>query len=321
VVARRIAVGHLLREGRLVEARIVEGDRARVDRIVRNAGHRGDDRAGVDAAGQEGPQRHLGDQAQLHRLFEAMAQFRARVLGADGVVEREAHVPVGQGRRHRLAAAPQQRMRGGQLQRLLEHRAWLGDVTEREVLLDGERVERAVEPAVGQHRLQLRAESHPAVVEQCVVHRLDAHPVARQEEALLVLVPESEGEHAAQLVDAAFAPGLPGVHDALGVALRVEHIAQGLQFRHQRLVVVDLAVEDDGDRPVRVEQRLLAGGDVDDRQPTVAHAEPRLDVQAAFIGSTVVLRIVHPLQHGPLGSALGAGVEEAGDSAHGLGQA
>jgi hypothetical protein len=56
------------------------------------------------------------------------------------------------------------------------------------------------------------------------------------------------------------------------------------------LVVVDLAVEDDDHRAVFVEQRLLAGGDVDDRQPPVAEADAGLDVQAALVRAAVVLR-------------------------------
>ena len=71
----------------------------------------------------------------------------------------------------------------------------------------------------------------------------------------------------------------------------------GLQLGDQFLEVVDLAVEDDDDRAVFVEQRLLAGGDVDDRQAPVAEAEARLDVQAAFVRAAVELRVVHALQH------------------------
>ena len=41
--------------------------------------------------------------------------------------------------------------------------------------------------------------------------------------------------------------------------------------------VVDLAVEDDLDRPVLVAERLIAGREVDDAQPAVAEADPRVD--------------------------------------------
>jgi hypothetical protein len=53
----------------------------------------------------------------------------------------------------------------------------------------------------------------------------------------------------------------------------------------------------------------------------VAEAEAGLDVQAAFVGAAVQLGIVHALQHGTAHLAhatLPAGVEEAGDAAHGV---
>jgi hypothetical protein len=140
-------------------------------------------------------------------------------------------------------------------------------------------------PPCGQHGLQLGAEQQRAVVQQRIVHGLDAQPVARHEEGLAVAVPQREGEHAAKVLDAVRAPGLPGMHDDLGVALGVEHMAQGLQFGDELLVVVDLAVEDHHHRAVFVEQRLLAGGDVDDGQAAVAQPDAGLQVQAAFVGA------------------------------------
>ena len=83
------------------------------------------------------------------------------------------------------------------------------------------------------------------------------------------------------------------------VSLRVWNTwPSGLQLGDQFLVVVDLAVEDDDDRAVFVEQRLLAGGEVDDGQPAVAEAHAGLEVQAAFVRPAVRLRLVHALQHG-----------------------
>jgi hypothetical protein len=49
-VPRPIALGHPLRERRLVVHRVVEGDRAGVDRLGRQLRHGGDHRARVDAA-------------------------------------------------------------------------------------------------------------------------------------------------------------------------------------------------------------------------------------------------------------------------------
>jgi len=106
------------------------------------------------------------------------------------------------------------------------------------------------------------------------------------------------------------------VDDDLGVALGAEAVAQRLELGHEFLEVVDLAVKDDADAAVLVEKRLLAGGDVDDRQAAVAKAQARLDVQAAFVGAAVVLRIVHSRQRRAVDRTGTAGIEEAGDAAH-----
>jgi hypothetical protein len=66
-----------------------------------------------------------------------------------------------------------------------------------------------------EERLQLRAEEERVALEERIVHRLDAEPVAREEEGLPAPVPEREGEHPAKALDAGGAPFFPGVHDRL----------------------------------------------------------------------------------------------------------
>ena len=115
---------------------------------------------------------------------------------------------------------------GRQLLRAGEDRARLGHVAEREVLLDRAGIDLAAEPGMHQQRLELGAEEQRAVGQHRVVQRLHAQPVARHEQRLAVPVVEREGEHAAEAVDAALAPRLPGVDDHLGVAAGVEHVAR-----------------------------------------------------------------------------------------------
>ena len=64
-------------------------------------------------------------------------------------------------------------------------------------------------PAVREQRLQLGAEEQRAVGEQRVVQRLDAKPVAREEQRRAVAVPQREREHAAEALDAALRPTPP----------------------------------------------------------------------------------------------------------------
>ena len=187
---------------------------------------------------------------------------------------------------HAAACAP-----GGSLCAPLEDRARLGHVAEREVVLDRAAGRcRARSPPCASSDFSSEPKTSVPSRQQRVVQRLDAEAVARQEQRLLVAVPQREREHAAEALDAVLAPRLPGVHDDLGVAARAEDVAERLQLGDQLLVVVDLAVEDDDDAAVLVEQRLLAGREVDDRQAAVAEADARLDVKAAFVGAAMVLR-------------------------------
>ena len=83
------------------------------------------------------------------------------------------------------------------------------------------------------------------------------------------------------------------MHDDLGVTARAEPVAECDQLRYQLLIVVDLAVEYDDDAGIFVVERLLAGRDVDDREPPMTQTQAWLDVKAAFVRATVVLRLVH----------------------------
>ena len=75
-----VAVGHHLGKGRLVELRVVKADGAGVHRRGGQAGHGGHHGAGIDPPGQERTQRHVGNQAQLHRFAGLKQQLAARQL-------------------------------------------------------------------------------------------------------------------------------------------------------------------------------------------------------------------------------------------------
>ena len=164
--------------------------------------------------------------------------------------------------------------------------------------------------------LQLRTEQQGAVGQHGVVQRLHAEPVAREKQRLLGAVPERKGEHAAESIDAALPPALPGVHDDFGVAACLEDVPERLQLGDQRLIVVDLAIEDDDDIAILVVDRLLAGREIDDRETSVAERHPRLEMLAIAIRAAMRLRIVHPPQQGPVGFASTAQVDKSSDSAH-----
>src|SRR5205807_450080 len=162
----------------------------------------------------------------------------------------------------------------------------------------------------------LRAEDELPIGQERVIKRLDAEPVAGEEERLAVAVPQRKSEHAAEALHAVLAPLLPGVNDDLGVAPGTKYVTRAHELGDQLLVVVDLAVEDDDDAAVLVEKRLLPGRKVDDRQAPVPEAQSRLEMQAAFVGPAVKLRLAHARDEIARDRSRSAQVHHADDAAH-----
>jgi len=151
-----------------------------------------------------------------------------------------------------LTAPQGQRMCRRQLPGLTENGAWLGDIAQREIFLDRQRVDVARQAPMREDGLQFGAEEKLSVGQQRVKHRLDRQPIAREKQCLGIAIPQRKGKHAAESLDAILAPGLPGMNDHLGIAARVEDMPQSLQLGNQFLVVVNFPVEDDADALVLV---------------------------------------------------------------------
>ena len=164
--------------------------------------------------------------------------------------------------------------------------------------------------------LELRTEGEHAVRQHRIKQGLYAEPVPRQEKGVPISVVQREREHSAEAFDAGFAPRLPRMDDDFGIATGAESMAQGFEFRHQFLEVVDFAVEDDDHRAVFVEQGLLTAGQVDDRQPSVRQSETRFEMVAALVGSAMKLSLVHPVQQVPILLALASRIEQTCNATH-----
>jgi hypothetical protein len=133
-----------------------------------------------------------------------------------------------------------------------------------------------------------------AAADRGVVERFDADAVAGQPESAAVEVPDREGEHALESLDAVGAPFLVAVHDDFGVGVAAEHVAPAQQFLADGLEVVDLAVEDDLDVAVLVGHGLAAVfGEVDDAQSAVAEGDMVVAVVAVLIRAAVPDGIGH----------------------------
>ncbi len=158
--------------------------------------------------------------------------------------------------------------------------------------MDGAAVYLAPDRGVEEQRRELRAEDERAGrlrVEQGLL----ADPVARQEQLLLALVPDGEGEHAAQVLRRVRAPLLVGVDDGLGVAVGAEAVAEVFEPFFKLAEVVDLAVEDDPGGALFVGDGLLPAREVDDGEPPHGEPDVTLEVAPLLVRAAVMDGLVH----------------------------
>ncbi|MNN14847.1 hypothetical protein D3C81_1279290 [compost metagenome] len=132
-------------------------------------------------------------------------------------------------------------------------------------------------------------------------------------------VEHGEGEHAAQVLTALFAPFQVSVQHHFGVAAGMELVARIAQALTQCVVVVDLAGIDQRDflaAGAAVSHRLHATTEVDDRQPPVAQQGITMLPAATGIRPAQCQRIGHGADDlAGLGQVAGV-VHPACDSAH-----
>ncbi len=261
-----VAAGDQARAVELVEARLLEADREGLH--PRPFLARGERRqpGRVDAAGEQHPDRDVGDQVGADRVAQRLAQLPREAVdraapGFGGGDRARARVALPA----HLSAAPGEQRARGQLARLGEDRQRRRDRVEGEIGGDGPGVDLAREAGLLQHRLQLGGEGERPV-RDAVVEGLDPEAVAGEQQAPLPGVPERDREHAPQPLEEAVAVLLVEMDEDLGVAVGGEPVPEPLQLLAQLAVVVDLAVLDDRDRPVLVGDRLVAVLEVDDRE-------------------------------------------------------
>ncbi len=176
----------------------------------------------------------------------------------------------------------------------MKDRAVVGDAPEFQEFEHGLRVDVAAEAACAQGS-DGGGEGDLSVADG-VDQRLDAETVADQREGLRGIVPDAEGEHAAEAGDESVdAPLLITAQEDFGVAMGAESVAAFFEFLAEFEEIIDAAVENQADFAVVGEHGLVAGGaEVDDGEAAVAE-----------IGS------------GPVGGAFGIGSAMAEGVDHG----
>ncbi len=206
-------------------------------------------------------------------------------------------------------------MPGQQRLHAFEHGAARAHGEEREELVEAARVGRGGHGAGGEQRLDLGAEEQPVAL-PAPVQRADADAVAGEEDGALGEVDERDGELAAQLLEDALAVLLVEVDDDLGIGVGAEDVALGLQLCLALGIVEQLAVVDDGDGAILVEDRLLAVAETDDGEAAVGEPEAGAQEEAVVVRAAVPERLRHALQGRRVRLPLASEVDDSSNAAH-----
>jgi hypothetical protein len=170
--------------------------------------------------------------------------------------------------------------------------------------------------AGGEQGLRLRREVQGVLVPG-VKERLDAEAIPCREDRPAVLVPQHEGELAAEMVQALRAEVLVEMQGDLAVGPGAQVMPARFELALDRFIAVELAVHHDPRPAVFTGDRLVAGGQVDDAQPGVA--EPDHAIRRHPVALPVWAAMMEALgraREGRLRDGMAAG-DEGDDSAHG----
>ena len=142
----------------------------------------------------------------------------------------------------------------------------------------------AAREAPGQQGLRLRGEGKTAASQLGVVERLDAEGVARQDQPPGLRIMQRDRPHPTQRRREAGAVAAVEVQRRFAIRPGREGCAG--QRRAQIGIIVDLAIGDQGG-PARLAQRLIAGLEIDDREPVMRHRNRVLAVAAHAVGAAM----------------------------------
>jgi len=149
-----------------------------------------------------------------------------------------------------------------------------------QVVIERYRIEDRVDIAALEQRRQCRGKAQ-ALTGARQVQGFYAETVTGDEQALGVAFPDGEGEHAIELGQQRFAPGVVTLEQHFGVTTGIEGVAKGFQLFTQFRKVINRAVERQGQAQLGVDHRL--GGavrQVHDFQASMAQGNRPLGMEA-----------------------------------------
>src|SRR4029077_12371173 len=137
-----------------------------------------------------------------------------------------------------------------------------GHVLKRQKVIQPLVVQKDLNGGMLENRFDLRTKNQPAARSR-VIQRFNAETVTRQQEPALARIPNGKTKHPAQELDTLLTEILIQMDDHFRIACRPKSMSPAFQFLLKGQIVINLTVEDCGDAPIFVRDRLLSTIQID----------------------------------------------------------
>ena len=150
------------------------------------------------------------------------------------------------------------------------------------------------------------------------MQRLFTQAIAGQQQLAFLLVVERKTEHPPQLLKAIGTHLFVQVDNDLGVGVGVKAMTAAFEFGPKLGKVIDFTVKHHPDRPVFIEDGLMAAGNVNNAEAAHTQSGTVLNEDSLIVRTTMNNGLTHPVDGFRLNPISGLGADDSRDSAHAL---
>src|SRR5215831_2749609 len=178
---------------------------------------------------------------------------------------------------------------------LLENRLRSRDVQIGQVIIQRLGVECFLHTRVLQNRFDLGSKQEFVPI-PIVIERLNAYPIACQEELLFDPIPNGKSEHPSQMLHTRLAVFLVGTQDDFCITLCCEVVSPLQQGITHSLEVIDLPVKNNRPRLLLIQDRLSTSLYINNTQAPVPETECTIHIETIVVWPTLAQRRAHTLE-------------------------